>query len=141
MRGGIVSAALLVAAFVGIVDTGAASAAPVGSAASKGDARQGQRLFNGKGACAYCHGTDGYRDRMPPLESDTAALVARLNPPPADLRRPNGLRLKSDKARMKIIREGHEGTGMFPDPSLTDQEIADIVAYLAVLRREGPTQR
>jgi hypothetical protein len=78
---------------------------------------------------------------MPPLESDTAALVARLNPPPADLRRPKSLRLQNDKARAKIVREGHEGTGMFPDTTLTDQQIADILAYLAVLRQEGPAKR
>lgn len=102
-----------------------------------GNAKTGRALFNGKGACAFCHGEDGYLGRMPPLESDTAALIARLTPPPADLRMPSRLELKTDKARAKIIREGHEGTGMFPDRTLTDQEIADIVSYLALLRREG----
>lgn len=39
--------------------------------------------------------------------------------------------------RAKIIREGHEGTAMFPDTTMTDQDIADTLAYLALLRREG----
>lgn len=97
----------------------------------------GRSIFNGKGVCYYCHGMDGYRDKVPQLEADTAALIARLNPQPADLRNPNNLRLTSDKARAKAIREGHPGTGMFPDTSMTDRELADTLAYLAQLRREG----
>lgn len=140
-RSGLALAAWLLTVAAGMGDAWGASAPSAGVPALKGDAREGHRLFNGKGACAYCHGEDGYLGRMPPLESDTAALVARLNPPPADLRRPKGLRLKNDKARAKIVREGHEGTGMFPDTTLTDQQIADILAYLAVLRQEGPAKR
>jgi cytochrome c553 len=102
-----------------------------------GHADAGRRLFNGKGLCSYCHGVDGYRDRAPQLDADTAALIARLTPPPADLRKPNHLRLKTDQARATIIRDGHEGTGMFPDTTLSDEEIADIVAYLARLRLAG----
>lgn len=97
----------------------------------------GKSLFNGKGACYYCHGVDGYRNAMPQVEADMAALIGRLNPPPSDLRNAKGIKLKTDKARAKIIREGHEGTGMFPDTTLSDQEIVDTVAYLALLRREG----
>lgn len=114
---------------------------PSSASASKpkqqGHAAAGRSVFNGKGVCYYCHGVDGYRDKVPQLEADTAALIARLNPPPADLRNPKSLRLKTDKARAKIIREGHEGTAMFPDTTMTDQDIADTLAYLALLRREG----
>ncbi|ALA60328.1 c-type cytochrome [Nitrospira moscoviensis] len=102
-----------------------------------GNAEAGRSVFNGKGVCHYCHGVDGYRDKRPKLEVDTAALIARLNPPPSDLRNPKSLRLKTDKARAKLIREGHEGTAMFPDTTMTDRELADTLAYLAVLRREG----
>jgi hypothetical protein len=38
---------------------------------------------------------------------------------------------------MKIIREGHPGTGMFPDTRMTDQELADTLAYLAQLRHKA----
>ncbi len=105
--------------------------------AERGDAGAGRVVFNGKGVCYYCHGVDGHIDKRPELAADTAALIARLNPPPADLRNSNTLRLKNDKQREKAIREGHPGTGMFPDTTMTNQELADTLAYLAVLRKEG----
>jgi hypothetical protein len=47
------------------------------------------------------------------------------------------LKLRTDKERARAIREGHEGTGMFPDSTMTDQELADTLAYLKALRQEG----
>jgi mono/diheme cytochrome c family protein len=136
--GNVLRAAFATAVFVLPAD----GTVPVVSADSdqpaRGNAEAGRSVFNGKGVCHYCHGVDGYRDKRPQLEADTAALIARLNPPPSDLRNPKSLRLKTDKARAKLIREGHEGTAMFPDTTMTDQELADTLAYLAVLRREGP---
>jgi mono/diheme cytochrome c family protein len=102
-----------------------------------GLAETGRTIFNGKGVCYYCHGMDGRRDQLPQLELGTAALIAQLNPQPSDLRNPTTLRLKTDKQRARAIREGHPGTGMFPDTTITDQELADTLAYLAVLRKEG----
>ena len=67
----------------------------------RGNVEAGRSVFNGKGTCYYCHGVDGYRDKIPPVEPDTAALIARLNPQPTDLRNPKSLRLTSDKAREK----------------------------------------
>lgn len=128
------------------LDAGSVSAASSKSdqPARQGHAPAGRSVFNGKGACYYCHGVDGYRDQVPQLEADTAALIAQLNPKPADLRNPKTLRLMTDKARAKAIREGHPGTGMFPDTTMTDQELADTLAYLSTLRREsspkGPSQ-
>lgn len=115
----------------------AAGAPSDGSAKPKGSAEAGRSLFNGKGVCYYCHGVDGYRDRLPQLESKTTALITQLNPQPPDLRNPKTLHVTSDKARAKLIREGHLGTGMFPDTTMTDQELADTLAYLAHLRSEG----
>ena len=105
------------------------------------NAEAGRRIFNGKGVCYYCHGIDGDRARIPQLDTDLTALIARLNPPPADLRNAKQLRLTNDKARAKAIREGHPGTGMFPDTTMTDQELADTLAYLAVLRSEASPKR
>lgn len=107
----------------------------------QGNADAGRSVFNGKGVCYYCHGMDGYRDKAPQLEPGTAALIAQLNPQPSDLRNPKSLRLTSDKARAKVIREGHTGTGMFPDTTMTDRELADTLAYLALLRREGAADK
>lgn len=100
------------------------------------DATRGRALFNGKGVCASCHGADGDLSRRPRVNEETGSVITRLNPPPSDLRNPRALRLKTDKERFRIIREGHPGTGMLPDPSLGDQEIADLIAYLAQLRRD-----
>ena len=109
--------------------------------APQGNAEAGRSVFNGKGVCYYCHGIDGYRDKQPRLADDTASLIAQLNPQPADLRNPKALRLKSDKARAKAIREGHAGTSMFPDTTMTDQELADTLAYLSTLRGESASKR
>jgi hypothetical protein len=87
--------------------------------------------------CHYCHGSDGNKDQRPQLAADTAALIAQLNPPPVDLRNPKVLHLKSDKQRARAIREGHPGTGMFPDSTMTNQELTDTLAYLAVLRQQA----
>ncbi|HET7909397.1 MAG TPA: c-type cytochrome [Nitrospira sp.] len=105
--------------------------------ASPGKAAAGRDVFNGKAICHYCHGIDGHRDKRPQLAPDTAALIAQLNPQPADLRNPKTLRLKSDQARRKAIREGHSGTAMFPTTTLTNQELVDTLSYLATLRKEG----
>lgn len=111
------------------------------SVKTQGDVERGRTVFNGKGVCHYCHGVNGYRDQPPQLEADTAALIARLNPPPANLRNPKALHLKTDKQRARAIREGHPGTGMFPDTRMTDQDLTDTVAYLALLRREGLSKK
>jgi hypothetical protein len=91
--------------------------------------------------CYYCHGIDGDKDRRPQLAPDTAALIAQLNPPPVDLKNPKLLHLKTDKQRAHAIREGHPGTGMFPDTTMTTQELTDTLAYLALLRSEGSAKR
>jgi mono/diheme cytochrome c family protein len=108
------------------------------TARAGGKAEAGRSVFNGKGVCYYCHGIDGYRDKLPQLEAGTAELIAQLNPQPSDLRNPKTLHLKTNKQRARAIREGHTGTGMFPDTRMSNQELADTLAYLATIRREGP---
>lgn len=107
------------------------------NAKPRGNAEAGRIVFNGKGVCYYCHGIDGRRDQLPQLEAGTAELIAQLHPQPTDLRNPKTLHLKTNKQRARIIREGHTGTGMFPDTRMTDQELADTLAYLETIRREG----
>lgn len=102
----------------------------------KGNILRGREIFNGKGVCYYCHGIDGYIGRRPRLEADTAALIDKLNPQPSDLRNPETLRLKTNKERALAIREGHPGTGMFPDTTMTDQDLADTLLYLALIRKD-----
>jgi len=107
----------------------------------KGNVMRGREIFNGKGLCYYCHGIDGYIGRRPRLEEHTVALIARLNPQPPDLRNPEALHLKTNKVktnkeRARAIREGHPGTGMFPDTTMTDQDLADTLLYLALIRKD-----
>ncbi len=106
-----------------------------------GDAERGRAVFNGKGVCYYCHGVDGNKDQRPKLAADTTALIVQLNPPPVDLKNPKALYLKTDKQRARAIRQGHPGTGMFPDTRMTDQELTDTLAYLALLRSEDSEKR
>jgi mono/diheme cytochrome c family protein len=106
-----------------------------------GNILRGREIFNGKGVCYYCHGIDGYIGKRPRLEADTAALIAKLNPPPSDLRNPEVLRLKTNKERARAIREGHPGTGMFPDTTMTDQDLADTLLYLALIRKDPHPER
>lgn len=101
-----------------------------------GDAEKGRAAFNGKGICHYCHGQNADPDNLPALEPETLRIIRGLRPQPPDLRRPAELKLKTDKQRARIIREGHEGTGMFPDTTLSRQDIRDVLAYLATVR--GP---
>ncbi|MEX5219374.1 MAG: cytochrome c [Nitrospira sp.] len=109
--------------------------------AKSGDAEQGRGIFNGKGICFYCHGIDGYPDRLPQLASETSGMIATLDPKPTNLREPSRLGLQTDQERFRIIRHGHSGTAMLPDTSLTDEEIHDLVAYLADLQPAGSQEK
>ena len=104
---------------------------------SAGDAERGKAVFNGKGVCYYCHGIDGNKDQRPQLAADTAALIAQLNPPAVDLRNEKIIILKTDRQRARAILDGHPGTGMFPDTTMTNQDLIDTLAYLALLRGES----
>ncbi len=130
---------LLASQFTPMFDMNVWAASPSSPKSTKaaGDAERGRAVFNGKGVCYYCHGIDGNKDQRPQLAADTAALIAQLNPQPVDLKNSKALHLKTDKQRARAIREGHPGTGMFPDTRMTDQELRDTLAYLALLRGEG----
>lgn len=104
---------------------------------SPGDAEQGRAIFNGKGICFYCHGIDADPGQLPQLAPDTSSVIATLNPKPANLREPSRLGLKTEQDRARIIRHGHSGTAMLPDTRLSDEEIQDLVAYLASLQPAG----
>ena len=129
---------LLASQFTHLSEMNAWAGSPSSPKSTKpaGDAERGRAVFNGKGVCYYCHGIDGNKDQRPQLAADTATLIAQLNPQPVDLRNPKVLYLKSDKQRARAVREGHPGTGMFPDTRMTDQELTDTLAYLAVLRQQ-----
>ena len=144
LKGLSLAGCLLVAIqFVYMFEMNAWAGSPPPSKSTKvaGDAERGRAVFNGKGLCSYCHGIDGNKDQPPKLTADTTTLIAQLKPQPVDLRNPKVLHLKTDKQRARAIREGHPGTGMFPDKRITDQELTDTLAYLALLRREGSSKK
>ena len=121
-----------------------AAPSPAPSAAkAKGDSERGKKIFNGKGFCYQCHGIDGYIGRRPQMAPEMAQMLNRLNPKPADFRNPSSLKSNNDKERFAAIKEGHSGTAMFPKSFLSDEEIADILAYLGELRAEAnpPSKR
>lgn len=103
-------------------------------APSGGDPEKGRQVFHGIGICYFCHGQNGDPENLPELKPETLRTVRGLRPHPPDLRRPKALKLKSDSQRFLIIQDGHEGTGMLPDTTLSNQEIRDVMAYLATLR-------
>ena len=123
------------------MNTWAGSPASPKSPKAVGDVERGRAVFNGKGVCYYCHGIDGNKDQRPQLAADTAALIAQLNPPAVDLRNAKVLHLKTDRQRARAILDGHPGTGMFPDTTMTNQDLIDTLAYLALLRSEGSAKR
>ena len=102
----------------------------------KASVERGRNIFHGNGACSYCHGMDGYLDRLPQMEEKIAARIAQLNPPPTNLRDPGVLRLKTNKERARAIREGHPSTGRFRDFTMTDRDMADTLFYLAFIRKD-----
>ncbi len=102
-----------------------------------GDRERGRSIFNGIGGCFNCHGYEGDITRRPRFSPKLADELAHLNPQPADLRNPAGLKSENDEQRFLAIKFGHPGTAMFPKKFLTDQEINHILAYLAALRVEA----
>ena len=145
---GLLIAGLFLAGWLGFRITGdfatharAGSPSAPESAITKGNPGRGREVFNGKGACYHCHGIDGYLGRRPRQEAETAALIARLNPPPTDLRDRGSQRLKTDQERSRMLRDGHAGSGIFPDVRMTDQDLVDTLIYLALIRKDPhPTQ-
>lgn len=139
MRTRVLVPAMVLAAFLLAASNGNCSEPAAKTPPMKGDATEGKAVFNGKGICHYCHGLDGVIDRKPSLTPDTEAVIARLAAASPDLRNRATLKLKDNKARFRVIREGHPGSGMLPDTTLSDQDITDVLAYLATLRQSAPS--
>jgi mono/diheme cytochrome c family protein len=129
--------ATLLLGTAGVVPSPAIAEAPPAPPPPVGDAARGKAIYHGKGGCAFCHGTDGYVVKKPRKTDLHTEAIAKLDPPPADLRNPASLKSKDEAQRFASIKFGHPGTAMFPrETQLSDHEIADVLAYLAVLRAE-----
>lgn len=136
MKRMVLIAALLLG--TGVAPALASAEEPVVPPSPAGDAARGKAIFHGKGGCAFCHGTDGYIVKRPRKTDLHTEAIAKLDPQPADLRNTAALKSQDDAQRFQSIKFGHPGTAMFPrNTQLLDRDIADLVAYLAVLRTEG----
>ena len=138
MRRMVLIAALLLGT-AGFAPGRASADEPVAPPLPAGDATRGKTIFHGQGGCAFCHGKDGYIGKRPRKTDLHTEAIAKLDPPPADLRNAAALQSRDDAQRFASIKFGHPGTAMFPrETQLLDRDIADLLAYLAVLRTEGP---
>jgi mono/diheme cytochrome c family protein len=115
-----------------------AAPVPEGDSVPRGDAGSGRQVYHEIGGCAICHGIEGHLNQRPPISPDLAQRLARLPVPPANLRKPAGLKSKNDEDRFRSIKFGHPGTAMFPKHLLRDDDIRDVVAYLGTLGPNKP---
>ena len=100
----------------------------------RGDAKSGRQLYHELGGCAICHGIEGHVHRRPPMSADLAKRLDALPAPPANLRDPSTLKSQNDEDRYHSIKRGHPGTAMYPKTLLRDEDVRDLIAYLATLR-------
>ncbi|WP_456375274.1 c-type cytochrome [Thiolapillus sp.] len=102
-----------------------------------GDAAAGKVLYDGKGACASCHGPTGAGD---------GAAAAALNPKPANFTAgkfhldANGNGTPGEDADLTaVIRKGGGAFGGNPAmparADFSDDEIASLVAYIHSLKK------
>ncbi len=105
--------------------------------AMAGDAAAGKALYDGKGACASCHGTTGAGD---------GPAAAALNPKPASFAA-GSFRLDTDGDGQagtdadlaNVIRNGggkYGGNPAMPGRAdFSDAEVANLIAYIRSLKK------
>jgi mono/diheme cytochrome c family protein len=89
-------------------------------AISGGDADKGKALYTGK--CAMCHGADGAgKDAM------AKALKVEF--------KPLGSKEVQSKKDAELKKDFLEGNGKMKPVKLTDEEAANVIAYLRTLKK------
>ncbi|MDH5639740.1 MAG: c-type cytochrome [Nitrospira sp.] len=82
---------------------------------------KGKVIYEGKGACFNCHGTDG---------SGNGPAAAQLNPSPRNLRHHGFWRHRTEGEIFWVIKHGSPGTAMAGfGPVLSDEEIWSVIRY------------
>ena len=84
-----------------------------------GDATKGKTTYSAN--CMACHGDKA--------DGNGPAAMA-LDPKPADFTDAAFWSGKTDEDVKQVIKSGKPGTTMAPFPQLTDEQLADVVAYL-----------
>jgi mono/diheme cytochrome c family protein len=117
---------------------------PPYAATSQGDATRGQQAY--AAACARCHGADGEGTSVDPKTGDPKTSDPRASADKlGSIVNPSYLALISDQDLRSIVIAGRPDEGM-PDwrsdsaQPLTDQQITDIIAWLASKRIAEPGQ-
>jgi|CXWL01.1.fsa_nt_gi mono/diheme cytochrome c family protein len=90
--------------------------------------QRGKTLYHGKAVCFGCHGQNG------DISSVSNPKVRRLDPSPADLRKPTD---KSVRQLYLIIRYGIPGTAMVQVQDLaklSNEEVLNIISYFLDLQ-------
>jgi len=115
----------------------AIAACAISTPATAGDAAAGKAVYDGKGACATCHGATGAGD---------GAAAAALNPKPASFATAS-FRLDtdgdgqagSDADLANVIKNGgvkYGGNAAMPGRAdFSDADISNLVAYIHALKK------
>jgi mono/diheme cytochrome c family protein len=120
---------------VAVLGAALLAAAALPSSSWAGDAAAGKTIFEAN--CASCHGTSGKGD---------GPVGSALNPPPRDFTvaqfkfDANGDGTPGEDADLTlVIQKGAMAYGgsalMAPWPTLTDAQIADIIAYIRTFKQ------
>ncbi len=96
----------------------------------KGDAKAGKAKYDL--FCATCHGATGKGDGV---------AAAALNPKPRNFQDAASMGKKSDADLSKVIKQGGAAAGLSPimppwGSSLSDQEVANVIAYIRSLSKK-----
>ncbi|HEX5646051.1 MAG TPA: cytochrome c, partial [Nitrospira sp.] len=82
---------------------------------------KGKAIYDGKGTCFNCHGTDG---------GGNGPAAAKLNPAPRNFRHHGFWRHRTEGELFWVIKNGSPGTGMIGfGPVLSDEEIWSVIQY------------
>lgn len=82
---------------------------------------KGKALYDGKGACFNCHGTDG---------GGNGPAAAKMNPSPRNFRHHGFWRHRTEGEIFWVIKHGSPGTAMIGfGPVLSDDEIWSVIQY------------
>jgi mono/diheme cytochrome c family protein len=82
---------------------------------------KGKALYDGKGTCFNCHGTDG---------GGNGPAAAKLNPAPRNFRHHGFWRHRTEGEIFWVIKHGSPGTAMIGfGPVLSDEEIWSLIQY------------
>lgn len=82
---------------------------------------KGKALYDGKGTCFNCHGTDG---------AGNGPAAAKLNPAPRNFQHHGFWRHRTEGEIFWVIKHGSPGTAMIGfGPVLSDEEIWSLIQY------------